>query len=68
MSFLTGLVMLYRLSIGLHFFSKRGVPASASIDVYGFLLKLLRYPHYYSSRIREDRYMNQPSKNTARPM
>jgi hypothetical protein len=50
------------------FFSKRGVPASASIDAYGFLLKLLRYPHYYSLRIREGRYMNQPSKNIARPM
>jgi hypothetical protein len=47
------------------FFSKRGVPASASIDAYVFLLKLFKHPHYYSSRIRESRYMNHPSKDTA---
>jgi hypothetical protein len=28
----------------LHFFEK-GVPVSASIDAYGFLLKILKYPH-----------------------
>jgi hypothetical protein len=48
--------VLYIVAFGIYnFFSKRGVPASASIDAYGFLLKLLKYPHYYSSWIREDR-------------
>jgi hypothetical protein len=62
-------IILYaEISTTHHFFFEKGVPASASIDAYGFLLKILKYPHYYSSRIREGRYMNHPSKNTTRPM
>jgi hypothetical protein len=48
------------------FFEKGKVPASASIDAYGYLLK-----HYYSSSVKyyislitQSGYMNQPSKDT----